>query len=121
MKPTLIAQDGKALQFIKEGVDLIYGAVRRTLGPEARTTLMYRTFNRGPRLVDDGFYTSECIVPKNPFVKLASEFFKEATMRTNRRVGDGTSATTVIAGKLLTPSTQKSKKEIKDTALQKSA
>lgn len=33
-------------------------------------------------------------------MKLASEFFKEATMRTNRKVGDGTSATTVIAGKL---------------------
>lgn len=100
MKPTLIAQDGKALRYLKEGVDLIYGAVRRTLGPEARTTLMYRTFNRGPRNVDDGFYTSEVIVPKDPFVKLASDFFKEATMRTNRKVGDGTSATTVIAGKL---------------------
>ena len=100
MKSTLIAQDSQALQYIKEGVDIIYGAVRRTLGPEARTTLMYRTYNRGPRNVDDGFYTAEVIVPKNPFVRLASEFFKEATMRTNRRVGDGTSATTVVAGVL---------------------
>ena len=100
MKHTLIAQDGQALRYIKQGVDLIYGAVKRTLGPEAGTTLMYRTFNRGPRNVDDGFYTAEVIIPKNPFVKLASEFFKEATMRTNRKVGDGTSATTVVAGVL---------------------
>lgn len=100
MKHTLIAQDSKALGYIKQGVDLIYEAVRRTLGPEAGTTLMYRTYNRGPRNVDDGFYTAEVITPKNPFVKLASEFFKEATMRTNRKVGDGTSATTVIAGVL---------------------
>lgn len=97
---TLLAQDAEALKHIKEGVDIIYGAVKRTLGPEAKTTLMYRTYNRGPRLVDDGFYTAEVIVPKNPYVKLASEFFKEATMRTNRRVGDGTSATTTIAGVL---------------------
>ena len=100
MNHTLLAQDAEALKYIKEGVDIIYGAVKRTLGPEAKTTLMYRTYNRGPRLVDDGFYTAEVIVPKNPYVKLASEFFKEATMRTNRKVGDGTSATTTIAGVL---------------------
>lgn len=100
MKHTLIAQDLQALTHIKKGVNIIYEAVRRTLGPEAGTTLMYRTYNRGPRNVDDGFYTSEVIIPKDPFVKLASEFFKEATMRTNRKVGDGTSATTVVAGVL---------------------
>lgn len=99
-KTTLLAQDAQALRYIKQGVDVIYEAVRRTLGPEAGTTLMYRTYNRGPRNVDDGFYTAEAIVPKNPYVKLVSEFFKEATMRTNRKVGDGTSATTTIAGRL---------------------
>jgi len=99
-KPTLLAQDARALKYIKEGVDVIYGAVKRTLGPEPLTTLMYRTFNRGPRNVDDGFYTAEVIVPKNPFIRLAAEFFKEAVMRTNRRVGDGTSTTAVIGGVL---------------------
>ena len=97
---TLLAQDAKALKYIKQGVDIIGEAVRRTLGPEAGSTLMYRTYNRGPRLVDDGYYTAEVIVPKNPFVKLVSEYFKEATMRTNKKVGDGTSATTTIAWKL---------------------
>src|SRR3990167_4926961 len=97
---TLLAQDAQALRYIKQGVDIIGEAVRRTLGPEAGSTLMYRTFNRGPRLVDDGYYTAEVIVPKNPFVRLASEYFKEATMRTNKKVGDGTSATTTIAWKL---------------------
>lgn len=99
-KSTLLLQDEKALEKIKKGVDIIYGAVKRTLGPEAGTTLMYRTYNRGPRNVDDGFYTAEVIMPKDPHVRLVSEFFKEATMRTNRKVGDGTSATTTIAGVL---------------------
>ncbi len=99
-KSTIVKSDKSVLETIKKGVDAIVGPVSRTLGPEAGTTLMYRTYNRGPRNVDDGFYTSEVIIPKDPHVKLVSEFFKEATMRTNRKVGDGTSATTVIAGAL---------------------
>src|SRR3990167_3415624 len=100
-KSTLVcSSDKKVLEYLKHGVDAIAIPVSRTLGPEAKTTLMYRTYNRGPRNVDDGFYTAEVIQPKNPFVKLVAEFFKEATMRTNRKVGDGTSATTVLARSL---------------------
>lgn len=97
---TQVLSDKKVLATLKQGVDAIVGPVSKTFGPEAGTTLMYRTYNRGPRNVDDGFYTAEVIVPKDPHVRLVSEFFKEATMRTNRKVGDGTSATTIIAGAL---------------------
>lgn len=99
-KTTLVKSDKTVLEILKKGVEAIVTPVSKTLGPEAGTTLMYRTYNRGPRNVDDGFYTSEVIIPKDPHVRLVSEFFKEATMRTNRKVGDGTSATTVIAGAL---------------------
>lgn len=96
-KSTLVCSDKKVLEYLKEGVETIAVPVSKTIGPEAGTTLMYRTYGRGPRNVDDGYYTSEVIIPKNPFTKLVSEFFKEATMRTNRKVGDGTSATTILA------------------------
>jgi len=99
-KPTQVISDKRVLEYLKKGVDAITIPVSKTFGPEAGTTLMYRTYNRGPRNVDDGFYTSEVIVPKDPHTRLVSEFFKEATMRTNRKVGDGTSATTIIAGAL---------------------
>ncbi len=100
-KSTLtISSDKKVLDYLKQGVEAIAIPVAKTLGPEAKTTLMYRTYNRGPRNVDDGFYTAEVILPKNPFVRLVAEFFKEATMRTNRKVGDGTSATTSLAHSL---------------------
>ena len=99
-KTTIVLSDKSVLEVLKKGVDAIVTPVSKTLGPEAGTTLMYRSYNRGPRNVDDGFYTSEVIVPKNPHIRLVSEFFKEATMRTNRKVGDGTSATTVLAGAL---------------------
>lgn len=99
-KPTRVYQGRKALDIIKIGVNEVYGAVRQTIGPESGTTLMYRTYNRGPRNVDDGYYTAEVIEPADPAVKLASDFFKEGIKRTNQRVGDGTSATAVIAGVL---------------------
>ena len=97
---TLVAQGLKALEYIKKAVDLAHSSVKPTFGPNASTTLMYRTFNRGPRFVDDGFWTLESIVPKNPYIKLAYEAFKEATMQTNRKVGDGTSQTTILAATL---------------------
>jgi len=99
-KSTLVALDAKALAYAKKGVDAIYEPVRRTFGPEAGTTLMYRSYGRGPRCVDDGYYTAEVITPKNPFVKLVAEFFKEGTKKTNEKVGDGTTGTTIIAGVL---------------------
>lgn len=100
MRPTKTILDRKALDIIKIGVNAIYEPVRRTLGPLCRTTLMYRSFNRGPRDVDDGYYTADVIEPRDPAIKLASDFFKEGIKRTNEKVGDGTSTTGVIAGKL---------------------
>lgn len=99
-KATILATDKKALAYIKEAVDLAYNAVKVTLGRDASTTLMYRTFNRGPRFADDGYWTLHSITPKNPFVRLAYEAFKEATAKTNEKCGDGTSGTTVFGGAL---------------------
>src|SRR3990167_7983827 len=106
-KTTQTLRGKKVLEALRAGVEAIAEPVADTFGPEAGTTLMYRTYNRGPRNVDDGFYTSEVIVPKDPFVRLVSEFYKEATMRTNRKVGDGTSATTVIGSSLFNDIYQK--------------
>lgn len=99
-RPTKTYLDKKALDIIRIGVNAIYEPVRRTLGPDCGTTLMYRTFGRGPRNVDDGHYTAEVIELKDPAQKLAADFFKEAIKRTNQRVGDGTTTTAVIAGSL---------------------
>src|SRR3990167_4869246 len=99
-KTTQTLRGKKVLEALRAGVEAIAEPVADTFGPEAGTTLMYRTYNRGPRNVDDGFYTAEVIIPKDPFVRLVAEYFKEATMRTNRKVGDGTSATTIVGSAL---------------------
>src|SRR3990167_2089989 len=100
-KSTLVcSSDKQVLEYLKRGVKAISIPVSRTLGPEAKTTLMYRTYNRGPRNVDDGFYTAEVILPKNSFVRLVAEFYKEGIAKTNRKVGDGTSGTNSVGDAL---------------------
>ncbi len=76
-------------------------AVRMTLGPQGGNALLYRTFNRGSRITNDGVTIAQCIEPKDEFENLAARAFKESAIRTNEKAGDGTTTTIVLAGKLL--------------------
>lgn len=100
-RPTQTILGNKARKAVLDGVNAIYDPVRRTLGPQAKKALLYRTFNRGGRIVDDGYAVAECQEPKDPFIRMVASAFKEGTKRTNERVGDGTTTTTVIGGKLM--------------------
>jgi len=90
-----------ARQKILGGVNAIYNAVKLTLGPAASSALLYRTFGRGPRIVDDGHFIAQVIEPKDEAEQLAAQVFKEAAEQTNKKAGDGTATTTVIAGSLI--------------------
>ena len=100
-KPTKILLGNKARQAILRGVNIIYDAVKLTLGPESGSALMYRTYARGPRIVDDGHTIAQVIEPKDEFEALVANTFKETAAQTNQRAGDGTTTTMVIAGKLI--------------------
>jgi len=39
----------------------VFHAVRLTLGPEGQNAILPRTFNRGPRLTNDGVTVSETL------------------------------------------------------------
>lgn len=90
----------KARKAILEGVNAIGVPVSMTLGPQARKALMYRTHNRGSRIVDDGHTVAQCQEPNDPFVRLAAATFKEACQRTNEKVGDGTATTATLGWRL---------------------
>lgn len=100
MQTTRTIVGPKARKAVLEGVNAIGVPVSMTLGPQARKALMYRTHNRGSRIVDDGHTVAECQEPKDPFVRLAAATFKEACKRTNERVGDGTATTATIGWRL---------------------
>jgi len=100
MKTTKTLLGNKAREAIYKGVNAIFIPTALTLGPEGKNALLYRTFNRGSRIINDGVTVADCQEPKDPFVNLAANAFKEGCKRTNQRVGDGTTATTCIGGKL---------------------
>lgn len=99
-RPTSTLIGKKALDAVYRGVNHVLDAVGRTYGPEGRNALLFRTWNRGSRITNDGVTVSECQEPKNQHERLAAEAFKEASRKTNEKVGDGTTLTTVLAGKL---------------------
>lgn len=101
MRPTKTLLGEKARKAVLRGVNAVYEPVKRTLGPQGKNGLIFRTFNRGSRIINDGYTIAECQMPADPFEALAAAAFKEGTKRTNERVGDGTTGTTVIAGKIV--------------------
>lgn len=100
MKNTQTLVGDKARVAIRRGVNTIYDPVKRSIGPAGKSALLYRTYNRGSRMTDDGVSIAEVQEPRDPFVRLVSGAFKEMAKKTVDKVGDGTTTTTVIGGKL---------------------
>lgn len=98
---TNVLTGAEARKRVRAGVNKIYNAIKLTLGPEGKNALLPRTFNRGPRLTNDGVTVSENIKPENEHERLAADFYKEGSKKTNELVGDGTTTTAVIAGHLI--------------------
>lgn len=98
---TVTLVGAKARLKVRSGVEKVYNAVRRTLGPEGRNALLPRTYNRGPRITNDGITVIELARQlKDDHERLAAEAFAEGSKRTNELAGDGTTATSVIGGTL---------------------
>ncbi len=100
MRTTKTLLGPKAREAVIKGINAIYLPVRPSIGPQAKKALLFRSFNRGSRIVDDGKTISECQEPRDQFQRLAANTFKEACRKTDEIVGDGTTATTIIGGKL---------------------
>jgi len=97
-EPKLLLEAQKS---VLNGVMKVYNTVKLTLGPDGVNALLPRTYNRGPRITNDGVTISENINLKDPYERLAAEAFKEASKKTNELAGDGTTGTAVIGGHLI--------------------
>lgn len=93
---------------ILAGVNRVYDPVKLTLGPAGRNALLPRTWNRGPRITNDGYTVIELArLVKDPHERLAAEAFAEASQKTNQLAGDGTTGTSVFAGSLFNENAEK--------------
>tara|TARA_R110002167_G_scaffold331706_1_gene538407 strand:- start:57613 stop:59223 length:1611 start_codon:yes stop_codon:yes gene_type:complete len=85
-----------ARQALKEGVDMVYNAVRVSLGAEGRNVIV-PTHDGGYTITKDGVSIARSIYPGDTYAAIGASLVKEAAGRTNSQAGDGTTTATVLA------------------------
>jgi chaperonin GroEL len=78
------------------GVDKLAEAVKSTLGPKGRNVILEK-ITGSPVVTNDGVTIAREIHLKNQFENMGAQLVKEAAIKTNDIVGDGTTTATVIA------------------------
>jgi chaperonin GroEL len=87
-------EDARVL--LLSGVDQLAEAVRSTLGPKGRNVILEK-ITGSPVVTNDGVTIAREIHLSDPFENMGAQLVKEAAIKTNDIVGDGTTTATVIA------------------------
>jgi chaperonin GroEL len=85
-----------ARDLLLSGVDQLAEAVKSTLGPKGRNVILEK-ITGSPEVTNDGVTIAREIHLKNQFANMGAQLVKEAAIKTNDVVGDGTTTATVIA------------------------
>jgi chaperonin GroEL len=93
-KELRFGEDARSL--LLAGVDKLAEAVKSTLGPKGRNVILEK-ITGSPVVTNDGVTIAREIHLKNQFENLGAQLVKEAAIKTNDIVGDGTTTATVIA------------------------
>nr|WP_238155709.1 chaperonin GroEL [Kribbella soli] len=86
----------QARDLLLSGVDQLADAVKSTLGPKGRNVILEK-ITGSPVVTNDGVTIAREIFLKNQFENMGAQLVKEAAIKTNDIVGDGTTTATVIA------------------------
>jgi chaperonin GroEL len=87
---------GDARGLLLAGVDQLAEAVKSTLGPKGRNVILEK-ITGSPVVTNDGVTIAREIHLRNQFENMGAQLLKEAAIKTNDIVGDGTTTATVIA------------------------
>src|SRR3954471_6581274 len=85
-----------ARTLLQSGVDKLAEAVKSTLGPKGRNVIIEK-ITGSPVVTNDGVTIAREIHLKNQFENMGAQLVKEAAIKTNDVVGDGTTTATVLA------------------------
>ena len=84
------------------GVDFLANVVKVTEGPRGRNVILgQRALGQTPRISRDGVSVSNYADPSDPTEQIGSDLIREAAQKTDNAVGDGTTASIVIAQALI--------------------
>lgn len=86
----------QARDLMLAGVDKLAEAVKSTLGPKGRNVILEK-ITGSPVVTNDGVTIAREIHLKDQFENMGAQLVKEAAIKTNDIVGDGTTTATVIA------------------------
>jgi chaperonin GroEL len=86
----------EARALLLAGVDQLAEAVKPTLGPKGRNAILEK-ITGSPVVTNDGVTIVREIHLKDQFENMGAQLVKEAAIKTNDIVGDGTTTATVIA------------------------
>jgi chaperonin GroEL len=81
---------------ILAGMKILAGAVRGTLGPQARTVVLERPFG-APTIINSGVVVAREIELADPFENMGAQMAKEVASKTADVAGDGTTTATLLA------------------------
>jgi chaperonin GroEL len=85
-----------ARSLLLSGVDQLAEAVKSTLGPKGRNVILEK-ITGSPVVTNDGVTIAREIHLKDQFENMGAQLVKEAAIKTNDIVGDGTTTATVLA------------------------
>ena len=89
---------GDARAAILRGVDFLADAVKITEGPRGRNVILgQRMMGQTPKVTRDGVTVSNYTDPSDPTEQLGADLIREAAQKTDNAVGDGTTASIVLA------------------------
>ncbi|MGX7678129.1 chaperonin GroEL [Jatrophihabitans sp. DSM 45814] len=86
----------EARTLLLSGVDQLAEAVKSTLGPKGRNVILEK-LTGSPVVTNDGVTIAREIHLSDQFENMGAQLVKEAAIKTNDIVGDGTTTATVIA------------------------
>jgi chaperonin GroEL len=89
-----LGAEGRRL--LQAGVDQLAEAVKSTLGPKGRNVILEK-ITGSPEVTNDGVTIAREIHLRDPFENMGAQLVKEAAVKTNDTVGDGTTTATVLA------------------------
>lgn len=93
-----IKHGNDAFESILRGVDFLADAVRITEGPRGRNCILgQRALGQTPKVTRDGVTVSNYADPADRTEQLGADLVREAAQKTDNAVGDGTTASIVLA------------------------
>ncbi|HEX3750440.1 MAG TPA: chaperonin GroEL [Streptosporangiaceae bacterium] len=95
----------EARDLLLAGVDKLAEAVKSTLGPKGRNVILEKITGT-PVVTNDGVTIAREIHLANQFENMGAQLVKEAAIKTNDVVGDGTTTATVLAQAIITEGMQ---------------